>query len=204
MQPVADDGLVKVALRSVRERSLSLFCSGVDDEKSPGSDSDQGLGREKSVAQPKGGTGMQSGIVQRPGQPLDIHPGRSSMDCEHGDSRSRLTSDFEVGTGMNDSDERITHDSAKSKRLVPACSDHKGIAEQVIKTSAVAADDDGAIGARLERSVERELQVGGVLVDRMSTDLTSTQGPEHLGIDGIEVPDGDVDRQAERMGMMHP
>ena len=204
MQPVADDGPERVALKSFREWSMSLFFSGVDDEKSPGSDSDQGLGREKSVAQPKGGTGMQSGIVQWPGQPLDVDPGRSSMDCEHGDSLSRLTGEFEVYAGMDHRDKGITHDSAKGKWLVPARCGHKCIAEQVIKSSAVSADDNGAISTGFERSVERELQVGGVLVDRMSTELTSTQRPEHLGIDGIEVPDGDVYRQSERMGMLHP
>ena len=108
---------------------MSLFCSGVDDEESPGSDSDQGAGGEESVAQAKGGTGMEGGVLQRPGQPLDIHTCRRSVHREHRDVRSRLTGEFEVNTGMNHRDEGITHDCAESKRLVPARSDHECIAE---------------------------------------------------------------------------
>jgi hypothetical protein len=68
----------------------------------------------------------------------------------------------------------------------------------------VSADDDGAIRARLQRYVESEFQIGGVLVDRVPTNLTCPQRLEHLRIDGIEISDGDIDFEAERMSMLNP
>ena len=68
----------------------------------------------------------------------------------------------------------------------------------------VTTDDDASSGSRLERDVEGQFEIGGVLVGRMATDLAVAERGEHLRIDRVEIPDRDVDLETERPGMFDP
>jgi hypothetical protein len=116
---------------------------------------------------------MERGIVQRPRQSFDIDPGGGPVHCEHGEVRSRLTGEFEFCPGVDHRHEGLSHDRSEAQWFIPSRGDHECITEQVVQAPAVPADDDGAIRARFQRYVESEFQIGGVLVDRVPTNLTS-------------------------------
>ena len=178
----------------------------MDGQESTTLERDRGLGGAQLIADAAGRSRLQRLAVELPPQPLGPHADGGSADRKQRDEVARPSGNRHRVIRAHDRSAVVARPPFNVGTFVFGACQHQSVAEQVVEPSAITTDHDHPAAAGGQRTVEGQLEIGGVLVARMALDTGSRGGSavERSRVDRVHVADHDVDGEVEALRLCQP
>ena len=152
----------------------------------------------EDVRDAAGRAGRERLAAERVREPLGRDTFGCSVQCDESHELARRT--FERASAPDHVDVRLADDGVDLYVRVPLRRQQKERRELVVEAAAAPGEHEDALGAHRCRDVERELEIGRVLLGRMAVDPRprGLSDVDRLRRRGVEVADGDRHLETER------